>query len=767
MRIHKSLLLILVVFSLSCKSVSQDPRVFSIENPKIEVLVNPNLMTIDVIQKEIGKKWSMINEGMGDLLVEHNGKDQIYSFRDFRVERVSPIAERGGKGLELSIVSPRLKSIRVRIRVIVSEISSDLTVEVVPPDSTSDYVLKDLFYPRAYNVSNPRNSYAVLPIRHGCILPWNWKEEIHTEYTIYAAGENLYMPWWGIIQGRSGFIAIMETPDDAKLKFDFSPNSFPLITPHWLTSKGILGYGRRILYHFEEDADHVSLAKYYRYYLRENKQYLSLTHKLKDNPRVKKLLGTIIVPMTICTNDHRISSLKKSFVSFEETMKKIVELKENLNVQNAVIHLDGWGARGYDNLHPDPFPPCETAGGWEGLRKLAEKVEDLGYLLALHDNYRDLYLDAPSFNDTLCLFNRKNEYPIIEIWAGGPQSILCPYCAIEFIKRNYKILKNKNIPITASYLDVFTAVPLEECYNPRHPITRKECKELRSEAFKYLRSLGLLVSSEEGVDWGLPWLDFLYYAPTPELGIPTPLFSIVYHDAVVTPWTISSDEDYLYCILCGGVPIVGKVERVLKNFELPSKLHKKIGLDSLISHKFLSPDYFVQECTFSSGAKVWVDFNRKRYKIEGVRGIKSEERIYRAFADIEPKISQFEYLGGEKFRITYKWLVNTKLQEDFLCFVHFLSLSSLQEENILFNADHHIKIPTSEWDVPSEILDGPYFVDWGFKPGEYELVIGLYDSQTGQRLPLRGRDDGLKRILLGRLIISGVESRIANIRFAK
>ena len=40
----------------------------------------------------------------------------------------------------------------------------------------------------------------------------------------------------------------------------------------------------------------------------------------------------------------------------------VVEALAAKGFANAYVHLDGWGLRGYDNLHPDILPPCPDAG---------------------------------------------------------------------------------------------------------------------------------------------------------------------------------------------------------------------------------------------------------------------------------------------------------------------------------------------------------------------------------------------------------------------
>src|SRR4029453_8391336 len=67
-------------------------------------------------------------------------------------------------------------------------------------------------------------------------------------------------------------------------------------------------------------------------------------------------------------------------------------------VERLQVCLTGWPREGYDRQHPDELPPAPRAGGWEGMRRLADTCKELGYLFSLHDQYRDFYLDAPSFD---------------------------------------------------------------------------------------------------------------------------------------------------------------------------------------------------------------------------------------------------------------------------------------------------------------------------------------------------------------------------------
>ena len=137
----------------------------------------------------------------------------------------------------------------------------------------------------------------------------------------------------------------------------------------------------------------------------------------------------------------------------------------------------------------------------------------------------------------------------------------------SFLRRNFEALKKAGIALDCAYLDVFTCNEGDECDNPMHRMTRRECYEERCRCFEYLLNNGILSSSEEVNDWAVPSLVFCHYAPQefmmheagePKQALPVPLYNLVYHDCVIQPWMmdqVSEKEDYmLYALLNGGAP---------------------------------------------------------------------------------------------------------------------------------------------------------------------------------------------------------------------
>ena len=292
-------------------------------------------------------------------------------------------------------------------------------------------------------------------------------------------------------------------------------------------------------------------------------------------------------------------------------------------------------------MHPDVFPPSEKAGGAPGMKKLSDTASALGYVFGIHDQYRDYYYDAESFDMNNAIENEDGSHPFCDVWDGGSHTMLCQSLSPEYVKRNYKNFENLGINIEGAYLDVFGVVPLDECFNPEHRMTRKECCEKRLECFNILTSKGIIPSSEEAVDCMMKGIALCHHAPyfafldkehdkpTP-FGIPVPLFNLVWHESLIIPWTkiFKTDFDRWKCIpytdtpylhaLLNGDTIYLPIEPNEDEIDVCNKvleLHKRVALEEMVEHRFLDDSYRVQQTVFSDGTKVTVNFDTDEYKI--------------------------------------------------------------------------------------------------------------------------------------------------------
>ena len=318
-------------------------------------------------------------------------------------------------------------------------------------------------------------------------------------------------------------------------------------------------------------------------------------------------------------------------------------------VKKLYLHLDGWGDAGYDNKHPDVGPACAEAGGWEGMRELSKTMEELGYLFGIHDQYRDFYKKAESYDDDFACKSTDGSIYTHARWAGGPQAYLCTSQAPYYVRRNFERLLKEGVHLDGAYLDVFTCNEGDECANPRHTMRRRDSYEYRNACFRYLLSKNILPSSEEVNDWAVPWLVFCHYAPydfmlrepgSPKYGIPIPMFNLVYHDCLIIPWMMEKlpEEDYmLYALLNGGAPYLVRDPAYmgidgaftleeempwkthLERVRAVSDFHEKVGEAELIRHEILDEKGYRQRSSFANGYTVEVDFKEGTYQISSIK----------------------------------------------------------------------------------------------------------------------------------------------------
>ena len=481
----------------------------------------------------------------------------------------------------------------------------------------------------------------IVPYMQGMLLPKTWPEKTRL-YDTMCFGRGLYQPWWGHEHGAAAMMVVLETPDDGGCQFEHPAGGPTKIGPRWVHSLGRFAYPRRARLCFFDQGNYVDLAKRYRRHAIAVGRFVSLREKIARNPAVARLIGAPVVHTSILYHIQPESSYyhkddpakNHQLVTFEARATDLQALAAK-GITNAYVHLDGWGLRGYDNLHPDVLPPCPDAGGWDGMKRFAEVCERLGFLFAIHDQYRDYYLDARSYHDRHTLIEESGKRPSGSTWYGGRQSILCPSLAPGHVRKNHTAIRDHGVKLRGAYLDVFSVVPPEECYQPQHPVTRTECLRYRGECLDSVRAWGGVVSSEEPSDWSVRHLDLVHHGPFalnpnpgkgPAMGIPIPLFNLVYHDALLMPWSLGrgewgtpeKDPGYLHALANGGMPYLGLNPGTehLQQVRTVCALHRRVALLEMTRHEFLDEARRRQRTTFADGTRVTVDLDHDRWEVE-------------------------------------------------------------------------------------------------------------------------------------------------------
>lgn len=500
-----------------------------------------------------------------------------------------------------------------------------------------------------------RSWYSVLNHQQGLLVPNDWETALdHVVFNGFFETAGAYMPWFGQVKDREGYIAICETPWNAGYTAEHPAGGpYSHVGIYYEPSLGKMDYRRVLRYTLLSDCDYNDLCKVYRAYVRETGHLRTLAEKAAQNPSVDRLIGCSFVHTGIKTVvqpdsdffDPENPEKNNHCTPFSKRTEEI-KLLHNMGVEKLYLHLDGWAQPGYDNCHPDYSPACIEAGGWEGMKELADTMHECGYLFGIHDQYRDFYKSAKSFDENYACRLTDGTIPEHHRWAGGQQSYLCATQAPYYLKRNFAALFENGIELDGAYLDVFTCNEGDECTNPEHRMTRWECYEYRGQCFSWLLAHGILSSSEEVSDWAIPSLVFCHYAPysfmmkrpgLPKDGIPVPLFNLVYHDCVIEPWMmdkVSENDDYmLYALLNGGAPYLLRdaaylntdgsfegdellaLEEMIRRSKTVSALHEKIAKCEMVRHRMNPENWWIQETEFSDGTKVKVDFKNQTYEI--------------------------------------------------------------------------------------------------------------------------------------------------------
>lgn len=496
--------------------------------------------------------------------------------------------------------------------------------------------------------------YTILPKEQGILIPNTWDTNFKQDgFNGRFGTASAYLPIFGQVKDGEGYLAESLTPwnmgyeavheagtNESTVQFRIEP------------SLGQMAYRRIMRYLFSSDCDYNSLLKQYRALAREEGKLKTLKEKEVSTPSVKKLIGAAFVHKGIKTCvqpdseffDKAAPDKNNRVVPFKKRTEEMKAFKAE-GVKKLYLHLDGWGDAGYDNKHPDVGPACAEAGGWEGMRELSKTMEELGYLFGIHDQYRDFYKRAESYDDDFACQSADGSIFTHARWAGGPQAYLCTSQAPFYVRRNFERLLAEGVHLDGAYLDVFTCNEGDECANPRHKMSRRDSYAYRNACFRYLLSKNILPSSEEVNDWAVPWLVFCHYAPydfmmrepgSPKYGIPIPMFNLVYHDCLIIPWMMEKlpEEDYmLYALLNGGAAYLVRdpaymgidgaftVEEEmpwkthLERVRTVSDFHEKVGEAELVRHEILDEKGYRQSSHFANGYSVEVNLKEGTYRI--------------------------------------------------------------------------------------------------------------------------------------------------------
>ncbi len=603
-------------------------------------------------------RWAMVPSGPKDMLVKSGGKEFSLCLADAKQIAVTPYDTGFKTGLKIALRDWPDAALTLYLTVCLEGRDEELVCNVAAKES--DTVVRQLDWPTALDARDV--DYTLLSNGKGNLLPCDWPREYFpirritngridpTDHTLLQSHviESWSMSWWGFQKAKSAMMLIVETPDDAAYQFQHPAGGPTVIGPRWLASLGRFGYLRRVRFCFFEDGNYVTLAKRYRRYVQDTGLFVSLKEKIARTPGLVDLIGTPHTRVGILRNlasesdryDKQNPTNNYSLTTFDQRAKQLRELKAR-GIDRTLVYVSGWPHLGYDRQHPDPLPPPEAAGGWEGLKRLADTCNELGFPFIFHDQYRDYYVDAPSYDPEFAIHEeddslppkaafgsrfgdwKEGPIPFMRHWDGGKQSYLNARFQPGHLRKNYQLFAGHGIGPQGIYIDVIGYVPPDEDFNPEHPTTRTDAMRGQAEMLTWARHNLGVTATEAGSDWVVPYVDVVNQSGSVGKCVPLPLYSLVYHDAVLVTYgagRTGGEKNLLLGILCGSVPELPVTENLAaENLALIKKmaaLHKRVALLEMTSHQFLDPAHTRERTSFSDGTTVTVDWTKRSVEIK-------------------------------------------------------------------------------------------------------------------------------------------------------
>lgn len=553
-----------------------------------------------------------------ELIDKHSHLTWTQRALDARVIVLSAVA--AGRAIDLKLLDPRSMH-QFAARAHLDGDSPELVV-TIHDDGEMD---APLAWPAPF--TSAPGQQLILPLNEGICYPADDASLPAMHYHLYG-GHGLCMPWYGALQGEAGWMAIVQTPDDAAVAIPRRAGLLGLV-PEWLPQKQRFGPDRVIRYVVFGGGGHVAMAKRYRAYAQTTGLLKSLAEKRQTVPAVDLLVGAVNI---WCWD------------------------------QDAAAWCRELQARGIRRiLWSNALPPAQ-------LRTL----NDMAVLTSRYDIYQDAmnpenFPRLPRLHPDWTSDAWKNDDLMTDAngeWVRGweimtkdgqriPCGTLCDRQTLPYAKRRIPP-ELATHPYRSRFLDTTTATPWRECYHPLHPMTRTESKHFKMDLLQYLSDgCGLVCGSETGHDAAVPFVHYfegmLSLGPyrVPDSGRNTirpwnevpaavakfqtghfyrlPLWELVYHDCVVAQWYWGDynnklpqlwDRRDLWNTLYGTPPMfmfdrkiwTQNHERFVKSYQAATPVARATGYSPMLSHEWLTADHAVQRTRFANGVVVTVNF---------------------------------------------------------------------------------------------------------------------------------------------------------------
>ncbi|MBM4035737.1 MAG: hypothetical protein FJ291_28695 [Planctomycetes bacterium] len=566
----------------------------------------------------------------------------------------------------------------------------------------------------AMGVTDAEGGYIVVPSREGLLIRADsGKSFRHTFGTSEYEGCHINM--LGIVKKGS---ALVVSWDDAYVLPEVQSTQ-PREAAHkqeLVTTLGLRRSARTVRLTPLGMGDWNTIAAGYRRIAEAKGLASTLKSKIQRNKKAELMLGAANVKLWTCLARKRNEESTKDeevkvHWTFDEAAKVAEHIRKEVGIERCLFIIGGWTEGGYDCRHPDNLPANPECGGNKALADAVRRIQALGYVACLHDNFQDMYRDAKSWDPAFIEKTAKGELIKGGRWLGGRAYMVCAPKQLELARRPQNLPETQKLFAPLSYfIDTTYAVGPRECHDPAHPIGRNDDIAWKAKLSDYAREVFGLFGSECGREWALPHSDFFeglvgvsgkyFHSLDPaSLGATViPFWEMVYHDCQVAygkyGYAAEAAAEYVaHHVLCA---------RPLHYHSVPDHLY----------------------------------WERRPEAVDAVAA--------------RPRVVGVEPVGKGSFRIRYAWEVEEDVKKDWRVFVHFGAPSEIK-----FQDDHQPEPPTSQWRKGQRVEIGPHTVD--IPPAVRAEAVNVYVGLFGKEdIAVRARlpgCDGERRVLAGRLVL--------------
>jgi hypothetical protein len=693
----------------------------SLETSRLRFTLSPDNGQYELADKHAGVTWKSNphQPRFGEVTVNVGGKSRQVNLGACQIEKT-------GAGL-VAAFAPLAGKPDAKVRVRVHPLAGQRALEFVFDADPALAVESVRLFDDALWTSDTDQGYVVVPVREGLLIPADSGLTFNHRFDTYAY-EGCHLTMLGAVKRGAAALVTWRDPyvlaqvRSAVTNLAGTAGARQVVSASLTLRKSATSFQVHLL----GRGDYVDIAKAYRDVARQTGWWVPWSEKLKGHPDRAKYFGASNYKLwSTLSRSMNEDSTKENSVrvnwTFDEAAQIAEHLKRDLQLDKVLFMMGGWIHRGYDNQHPDILPTAPECGGDAAFSNACRRIRALGYVLSLHDNYQDIYRDAPSWDEALVNKNPDGSLTKGGHWAGGVAYITCAQKALELAKRPQNLVAVKRLSGADSYfIDTTYAAGLYECYDKNHPMTRADDLKWKQALSDYARGVFGSFGSECGREWAIPHADFFegltgvsgtYYHNKDLLktlgATVVPLFELVYRDCIQMYGKYGYDP-------------VQAAEYVLHHVSIGRPLH----------YHNIPPGLF------------W----------------KKESRENTPLA-LRPTVAELKQTGPRQFSISYRWEVEKTPNEAWRVFVHFCDAGG----DIKFQNDYAPPQPTSQW-LSGEVRHGPFTVTVteGLS-GVFNVRLGLFDPASGQRAVLTARQDGERTVLAGKLTVrdGGIEFEAA------